>query len=77
MSILGEKVPLQGFQGYSGGLDTQFGKTGTHTLYNTWRNFEIVFHVSTFLPFVEDDQQQIERKRHIGNGKSKLTKKTL
>jgi hypothetical protein len=27
------------------------------------------FHVSTMLPFNEQDKQQLERKRHIGNGK--------
>jgi len=26
-----------------------------------------MFHVSTLIPYVPDDEQQIERKRHIGN----------
>jgi hypothetical protein len=26
-----------------------------------------MFHVSTFLPFFKEDEQQIQRKRHIGN----------
>jgi hypothetical protein len=29
--------------------------------------FEIMFHVSPFLPFTAGDDQQIQRKRHIGN----------
>ena len=28
---------------------------------------EIMFHVSTLLPFTPNDQQQLRRKRHIGN----------
>eukprot|EP00158_Paraphelidium_tribonemae_P008535 Partr_v1_DN28606_c1_g1_i3_m50375 putative GTPase activating protein len=30
-------------------------------------DFEIMYHVSTMLPFTEGDEQQIQRKRHIGN----------
>lgn len=30
-------------------------------------NMEIMFHVSTFLPFSPENRQQLNRKRHIGN----------
>lgn len=29
--------------------------------------FEIMFHVSTYIPFHGADAQQVERKRHLGN----------
>ena len=28
---------------------------------------EVMFHVSTLLPYSESDKQQLQRKRHIGN----------
>ncbi len=42
-------------------------RSGTHSLYAEWSNFEIMFHVSTMLPYTPDEDQQLERKRHIGN----------
>jgi len=33
----------------------------------THKEYEIMLHVSTLLPFKEGDPQQLERKRHIGN----------
>ena len=68
LEILGHKIQLNGFTGYSGGLDTKNGKTGEFTYYSNWKDFEVVFHCATMLPFVEGDDQQIDRKRHIGNG---------
>jgi hypothetical protein len=59
---------LKGFKGFVGGLDTTYGKTGEDFLYTTFRDFEVMFHCATLLPFNKDDLQQIERKRHIGNG---------
>jgi len=41
--------------------------TGTHSVYTLYRGFEVMFHVSTLLPFFPDDAQQVERKRHLGN----------
>ncbi len=29
--------------------------------------FEVMFHVSTMLPHTAGDEQQVEKKRHIGN----------
>ncbi|KNC97762.1 uncharacterized protein SPPG_06762 [Spizellomyces punctatus DAOM BR117] len=67
LSCLGDKVELQGWQGYAAGLDTKHGQTGKHSLFTKWRNFDIMFHVSTYLPYKKEDKQQIQRKRHIGN----------
>ena len=65
---MGDRVELKGYKGYAGGLDVSNDRTGLYSIGTTWRSFEIMFHVATLLPFVPDDDQQIERKRHIGNG---------
>ncbi|GMT12920.1 hypothetical protein PFISCL1PPCAC_4217, partial [Pristionchus fissidentatus] len=67
LSVIGEKVRLKGFEGYRGGLDTVHGQTGAETVYTEFRGREVVFHVSTMLPFTVGDTQQLQRKRHIGN----------
>jgi len=68
LKLIGRKVSLKGFAGFSGGLDTSsLVATGTHSVYNEWRGYEIMFHVSTYLPFAIDDAQQLQRKRHLGN----------
>jgi RAP1 GTPase activating protein 1 len=67
LDMLGRKVELSQHEGYRGGLDTRHGQTGTHALYEVHKGHEIMFHVSTLLPFVETDAQQLQRKCHIGN----------
>ena len=67
MELLGQKVRLCEHEGYRGGLDTRHGQTGTHALYEKYQGNEIMFHVSTWLPYVESDDQQLQRKCHIGN----------
>ncbi|XP_043943107.1 signal-induced proliferation-associated 1-like protein 2 [Protopterus annectens] len=41
--------------------------TGTHSLYTTYKDYELMFHVSTMLPYTPNNRQQLLRKRHIGN----------
>uniref|UniRef100_A0A8C4YPW1 RAP1 GTPase activating protein 2 n=1 Tax=Gopherus evgoodei TaxID=1825980 RepID=A0A8C4YPW1_9SAUR len=67
LSLLGETITLQDFKGFRGGLDVMHGQTGTESVYTVFRDREIMFHVSTKLPFTEGDAQQLQRKRHIGN----------
>ena len=67
MQLLGQVITLSDHQGYRGGLDTKHGQTGQHALYETFRGCEVIFHVSTLLPYVESDPQQLQRKCHIGN----------
>eukprot|EP00095_Tigriopus_kingsejongensis_P011541 maker-scaffold33_size549341-snap-gene-3.3 protein:Tk11541 transcript:maker-scaffold33_size549341-snap-gene-3.3-mRNA-1 annotation:"hypothetical protein TcasGA2_TC006305" len=67
MDILGQKISLSDHKGYRGGLDTQYGQTGDESLYEKFHGREIMFHVSTMLPYTENDSQQLQRKRHIGN----------
>lgn len=67
LDLLGNRVALKGWSHYSAGLDVKGNTTGTHSLYTNWRGNEIMFHVSTMLPFHPDDPQKLERKRHVGN----------
>ncbi|XP_069500574.1 signal-induced proliferation-associated 1-like protein 3 isoform X2 [Ambystoma mexicanum] len=65
--LIGEKVCLKGFSKYAAQLDTKTDSTGTQSLYTTYQGYEIMFHVSTMLPYTPNNRQQLLRKRHIGN----------
>lgn len=67
LELLGETVCLKGFGKYAAQLDTKTDSTGTHSLYTTYQSYEIMFHVSTMLPYMPNNPQQLLRKRHIGN----------
>nr|XP_054587756.1 rap1 GTPase-activating protein 1 isoform X12 [Nothobranchius furzeri] len=67
LEFLGKKIELHDFKGFRGGLDVTHGQTGTESVYTHFHNKEIMFHVSTKLPYTEGDSQQLQRKRHIGN----------
>ncbi|XP_026874999.2 rap1 GTPase-activating protein 1 isoform X1 [Electrophorus electricus] len=67
LNFLGQKIVLHDFKGFRGGLDVTHGQTGTESVYHNFHNKEIMFHVSTKLPYTEGDLQQLQRKRHIGN----------
>lgn len=67
LEMLGQRIDLSQHRGYKGGLDTVHGQTGQHSVYQVFHKREIMFHVSTLLPFSESDKQQLQRKRHIGN----------
>ncbi|EGC33320.1 hypothetical protein DICPUDRAFT_98586 [Dictyostelium purpureum] len=67
LGLIGDKIELIGWPHYSAGLDVKFNSTGTHSLYTDYHGNEVMFHVSTMLPFSPNDPQQIERKRQVGN----------
>ncbi|PNF14495.1 GTPase-activating Rap/Ran-GAP domain-like protein 3 [Cryptotermes secundus] len=67
ISLLGDKVRLKGWDKYRGGLDVKGDMTGRFSVYTIYEGHEIMFHVSTLLPYSKDNRQQVERKRHIGN----------
>jgi len=66
LDFLGDKILLKNFDKFSGGLDVEKEKTGTHSIFTMFKGMEIMYHVATMLPFT-NDEQQIDRKRHIGN----------
>ncbi|KAJ6236296.1 gtpase-activating rap/ran-gap domain-like protein [Anaeramoeba flamelloides] len=67
LDLLGEEIDLEGWNRYKGGLDTKRGTCGEKSYFTEWNSFEIMFHVSTCFPYEENDDQQVNRKRHIGN----------
>ncbi|XP_060107109.1 GTPase-activating Rap/Ran-GAP domain-like protein 3 isoform X4 [Heteronotia binoei] len=67
LSLLGDTITLKGWTGYRGGLDTKNDTTGIYSVYTVYQGHEIMFHVSTMLPYSKENKQQVERKRHIGN----------
>eukprot|EP01129_Flabellula_baltica_P017188 TRINITY_DN944_c0_g1_i2.p1 TRINITY_DN944_c0_g1~~TRINITY_DN944_c0_g1_i2.p1 ORF type:complete len:359 (+),score=75.75 TRINITY_DN944_c0_g1_i2:35-1111(+) len=64
LDILGEKVEIKTWEGYTGGLNHL---SGTHSIYTEYKNREIMYHVATMLTEDEEDEQCIEKKRHLGN----------
>lgn len=67
LDFLGDRVKLNGFKGFRGGLDIGSDQTGEESVYTNFKDREIMFHVSTLLPYDPLDSQQVQRKRHIGN----------
>lgn len=71
LKLLGDKVELQGWQNFSGGLDTRDNRNGTHSIFSVLDggSASIMFHVATMMPYDPEDEDgcRIERKKHIGN----------
>lgn len=44
---------------YRGGLDVIGDQTGEHSVYTEYKGREVMFHVSTLLPFDEQDPQHV------------------
>lgn len=59
LDLLGDKVCLKGFTKYAAQLDVKTDSTGTHSLYTTYQDYEIMFHVSTLLPYTPNNRQQV------------------
>jgi len=73
MGTIANKIDLKGFKGFRGGLDVKHDTTGKNSYYTKipWtgngNEIELMFHVCTELPYVANDLQHLQRKRHIGN----------
>ena len=52
-------MTLKGWQKFRGGLDIRGNMTGEDSMYTTHEEHEIMFHVSTMLPFSAEDSQQV------------------
>ena len=50
-----------------GGLDVVKDQTGAHSVYTTFEEHEIMFHVSTMLPHSKEDRQQVSGRDDIAN----------
>ncbi|TNN10443.1 GTPase-activating Rap/Ran-GAP domain-like protein isoform 1 [Schistosoma japonicum] len=67
VDLLGDRIGLKSWDRFKGGLDTKSNTTGIDSVYTIYEGHEIMFHVSTLLPYSTENRQQIERKRHVGN----------
>jgi len=67
LMLLGNKVKMRGFTKYRAQLDNKTDTTGEYSVFTEFRDAEIMFHVSTLLPYTSSNKQQLLRKRHIGN----------
>ena len=67
LSSFSRRIRLRGWPHYKGGLDTRTDTTGTHSWYTCFLGSEVMFHVAHEIPYTEGDEQQVERKRHVGN----------
>ncbi|OQV18986.1 Signal-induced proliferation-associated 1-like protein 1 [Hypsibius exemplaris] len=67
LDLLGQRVRLKGFEKYRAQLDNKSDSTGPYSLYTAFHGYQVMFHVSTMLPFTPSNKQQLLRKRHIGN----------
>ena len=59
LNLLGEKITLKGWDRYRGGLDVHNNMTGTQSVFTLFEDHQIMFHVSTLLPFSTEDSQQV------------------
>ena len=60
LTFLGEKIELKGWKGYRAGLDVAPSQnTGTHSIYTKWQGYEIMFHTSHLLPYLERSTEQV------------------
>lgn len=56
---------LKNFDAYKGGLDTRGDTTGEYSIYTEYHSHEVMFHVSTMLPFTPNNKQQVSLKKIV------------
>ena len=66
-SSLGELIDLSNHKWFNGKLDTTNFTNGRYQIFYSNERFEVMFHVAPLLPTDLKDDQQIYKKRHIGN----------
>lgn len=59
MGLLGDKIRLKSWDKYRGGLDVKGDMTGMYSVYTIYEGHEVMFHVSTLLPYSKDNKQQV------------------
>ncbi|OHT00404.1 Rap/ran-GAP family protein [Tritrichomonas foetus] len=64
---LGWPIDLSTHSGYDGGLDIKNNRNGKTSIYYADFMNEIMFHIAPLIPVDPKDDQQIYKKRHIGN----------
>ncbi|KAH0785676.1 Rap/ran-GAP family protein [Histomonas meleagridis] len=64
---IGTIVDLSVHTGFNGKLDSTNFSNGRYHLYYSDQRFEVLYHVAPLIPTDPKDDQQIYKKRHIGN----------
>jgi hypothetical protein len=59
LTLIGDKIKLDGWKKFRGGLDVRNRTTGVYSIYREFHGNPIMFHVSTLLPFNPKDNQQV------------------
>lgn len=67
LQIVGDVINLKGFKQYNGKLDVKKNFNGPQSIYFSDSLVEAMFHVPTMMPTRENDAQQIQKKKHVGN----------
>eukprot|EP01125_Pyxidicula_operculata_P016469 TRINITY_DN5672_c0_g1_i1.p1 TRINITY_DN5672_c0_g1~~TRINITY_DN5672_c0_g1_i1.p1 ORF type:complete len:541 (+),score=114.17 TRINITY_DN5672_c0_g1_i1:19-1641(+) len=67
MKFLGDLINLKGWTKYNAGLDTKTNLDGSQSVYTTFQEFEIMWHVGPLLTYSDVNPQQIQRKKYVGN----------
>jgi len=67
MDSLGWPILLKNHPCYSGGLDVNDDRNGRSSVYVSGFDYEIMFHVAPLMPTDTKDEQQVNKKKHIGN----------
>lgn len=62
LHLLGERITLKGWDRYRGGLDVHNNMTGIESVYTLFEEHQVMFHVSTLLPYSKEDSQQVKQK---------------
>ncbi|EAY15350.1 Rap/ran-GAP family protein [Trichomonas vaginalis G3] len=67
ITLLGWNVKLKEWPVYTGGLDNHKDKDGLSSIYTTNFDYELMYHVCPLMPTDPNDEQCIDKKKHIGN----------
>lgn len=56
---MGDKITLQGWDGFRGGLSIKGDTTGSHSVFGKYGGYNVMFHVSTLMPYSTTEKQQV------------------
>jgi len=59
LALLGDKITLQGWDGFRGGLSVNGDTTGSHSVFGKYNGYSVMFHVSTLMPYTTSETQQV------------------
>ena len=59
LTLLGDKIALQGWDGFKGGLSVNGDTTGSHSVFGKYNGYSVMFHVSTLMPYTTSETQQV------------------